>query len=387
MATPDVCTIIQSILSQKQQLALYNVPFPRFNLVSPYENNQYTETQLNMRRKCEILQYYNYNQNTKTNSFTKRQSFANLVKNGSTANKRAYCQNNSIPTPTSSCDVPGPVIMLQYDPTVPLYNFGNDLQNRSYAELMISMPNYQLYAMPSTFAFPPAPGIPHDVSQTTYTTEIPLGVLITNNTVKDVYSIKFQAPIFFWVRGVRDNTLIGSDIFQLQVQSVVVMFYYNDTVVNTINITRNNAKFIYDQTATNADNGYFQLSSISQSSTDEFYGTQYMGMLQVNSLQISDIPSPQLNSAVSNSILNVIYKVNVAIKYTYNYNNIINHVDNNNPANSVANKLISISTGFTANGSSPTSSGYVYQMSFLNPTPDDFSTSSFIQYPPPVTAY
>ena len=134
----NICNIINPILKDKQTHALNNVPPPRLNIVSPYP--AYSSFQLNMRRKVEILKYTSPQQNTKTNTFTKNQLFANLAKNMNAISQyqinepytNLVCIEDKIkPTLSTSCDVPGPPIILQYEPTVPLYNYVNS--NRSSA--------------------------------------------------------------------------------------------------------------------------------------------------------------------------------------------------------------------------------------------------------------
>lgn len=114
----------------KQNAALNNIPLERIALISPYP--AFTRTQLDMRRKVEILKYQNNTTNTKTNNFSKKQQWSMLV-NGVTKNASQIkikdkevteCPlDEFIPTLTTSSDVPGKVIVLQYDPSVPLYNF------------------------------------------------------------------------------------------------------------------------------------------------------------------------------------------------------------------------------------------------------------------------
>lgn len=84
-------TSCASELSQRRQLALYNRPLPRFSLTSPYP--YYTKSQLDMRRKVEILKHDN-NKNTKTNNLTKNQQWSMFV-NGKTQNTSKYHVNNN----------------------------------------------------------------------------------------------------------------------------------------------------------------------------------------------------------------------------------------------------------------------------------------------------
>lgn len=126
-------------ISRRRFFALNNQPSVRFELTSPYPI--YTSKELNMRRKVEILKYSNNAQNSKTNNFTKKEIWSRLAK-GNVEKKSQYeiekielrlkeeKECDKIPTSTTSCDVPGPPIMLYYDPSVPLYNYN---QQRNYA--------------------------------------------------------------------------------------------------------------------------------------------------------------------------------------------------------------------------------------------------------------
>jgi hypothetical protein len=124
-----------SVCSQRKQSKLLSAPPIRLELQpSPYP--AYNQQQLNMRRKIEILKYSGINQNTKTNSQSKSQKWSQITRGKNTVsasllkNGTFDCSGDEyIPTPTSSCDVPGPVIILQYDDTVPLYNYATNINN------------------------------------------------------------------------------------------------------------------------------------------------------------------------------------------------------------------------------------------------------------------
>lgn len=125
-------------LKVKRELANKNVPLDRITPVSPYPT--FTRIQLDMRRKVEILKYENNATNTKTNNFTKKQQWSMLV-NGTTKNASQVkirdklvpiCPlDDLIPTLSSASDVPGKVIILQLDPSVPLYNY---VSNEAYPQ-------------------------------------------------------------------------------------------------------------------------------------------------------------------------------------------------------------------------------------------------------------
>jgi hypothetical protein len=135
--------VCETNMKEKRAQALLNIPSDRITPISPYPT--YTRFQLDMRRKVEILKYENNATNTKTNNFTKKQQWSMLVngytKNGSQASIERELSNNGNPNPcpqdeflptlSSASDVPGKVIVLQYVPNVPLYNY---VSNEAFAQ-------------------------------------------------------------------------------------------------------------------------------------------------------------------------------------------------------------------------------------------------------------
>jgi|LauGreDrversion4_2_1035121.scaffolds.fasta_scaffold02389_5 hypothetical protein len=133
MSDNTVCTTVNNI----RKSLVFNVPGTRYTPVNPYSLG-YTQTQLDMRRKAEILQY----NNVSTGKATKKQSFVTAVKGS--LQRRTFsnyylktiqdgaeqsCPNDIyIPTLTTASDVPGPAMYLTYDPAVPLYNYNSQQQ-------------------------------------------------------------------------------------------------------------------------------------------------------------------------------------------------------------------------------------------------------------------
>lgn len=129
----DICNEIKKFHNYGQ---LHNTPQVRVELQpSPYDRG-FTKFQLDMRRKAEILKYSSNKQSGQTNSMTKKQQTALLLSGRSNGrsglsyyqrtniNQPVNCTNDDlIPTPTSSSDIPGPRIDLIYDESVPLYNY------------------------------------------------------------------------------------------------------------------------------------------------------------------------------------------------------------------------------------------------------------------------
>jgi hypothetical protein len=115
-------TLLCSIYTQRQQTLQFTPPPPRYDPISPYP--EHSQSQLNMRRKAEILQYKK--NSTQTNSkLTKSQKWGQIV-NGNFQQNKICPLDMYLPTPSSSCDVPGPTITLQFDPNIPLYNYENN---------------------------------------------------------------------------------------------------------------------------------------------------------------------------------------------------------------------------------------------------------------------
>ena len=111
---------------------LNNVPPPRFTPINPYP--QYTQTQLDMRRKCEIFKYAGSG-SQQSNSLNKKSQYAYLVSNTKIASRGTQytcTQDRTLPTLTSACDVPGKITVLTYDPNVNLYNYSTQVNSRVF---------------------------------------------------------------------------------------------------------------------------------------------------------------------------------------------------------------------------------------------------------------
>jgi len=159
-----------NIVAMKTRFKLFNVPPQRYdNLInSPYDicNNLqkvFTQEELNMRRKVEILKYSANQTSTKTNNLTKKEKWVQL--NNGYSQKRnlsySFIKKNLVPgttdyvqtcpsgtilyTPTYASNIPGKLINLYEDPNVPLYMYST--QRESYGiinqEVNIQEFNYE----------------------------------------------------------------------------------------------------------------------------------------------------------------------------------------------------------------------------------------------------
>ena len=119
--------------AQRANTFLNNMPPIRFLPINPYP--QSTKIQLDMRRKCEIFKYAGSGSTQQTNSLSKKQQFASLVNNSGSRGTQYTCtQDRTLPTLTTACDVPGPVQILTYDPSVNLYNYSYQINSRVFPD-------------------------------------------------------------------------------------------------------------------------------------------------------------------------------------------------------------------------------------------------------------
>lgn len=139
-------TDITNFCRSRRLLFVYNTPPVRYNTTSPYVDTSYNQYDLDMRRKAEILKY---NTSTQQGQITKTKRWGQLVninvRTTSSANLSVICNSDEfIPTLTSACDVPGPIITLKNDPAVPLYNYKRNVDSYSILDLLESTDPYQI---------------------------------------------------------------------------------------------------------------------------------------------------------------------------------------------------------------------------------------------------
>lgn len=157
---------LHTICNLRKRQQLFAMPSFRATPISPY-NGTVTQTQLDMRRKAEILKYAGNRMNTQTNSQTQQQRYNQVI--SGMYQSRPYITtytdtviyvydkeldmeipiithtpvysnpdpdcplDDMIPVPTSSSDVPGPIIQLYNDTNIPLYNYNATMNNNIYA--------------------------------------------------------------------------------------------------------------------------------------------------------------------------------------------------------------------------------------------------------------
>jgi len=271
--------LLFNICQQRRRAQMFPIPPSRTELESspyntPINGNVYTQHDIDMRRKAEILKYNSNKVSTQTNNLTKYQKFSLLV-NGYTQSipqsistdltiQRACPADALIPTPTSSSDIPGPVIMLVDNESVPLYNYVNPTYTRSYSTLP---PNNT------------------DLFSIVYNENTKYSIVDLSATVSSIYireaidrqftTFQLNIPIGIYASGdISNNT--GSNI-SIRISSVKLNVFYNDTIVTTS----------YGITAPTIVTNFLDVSFNVNRQQGTFSLVQYVGSLKTNNLKLA----------------------------------------------------------------------------------------------------
>ena len=229
------CSKSELIFNQSRKMQLLNIPPTRYTPTSPYPG--FMQSQLDMRRKVEILKYPANNTNSKTNNFTKSENWAQLIRGNyqrrsipqydilhaiNNNNILDCSSNSSVLTPTSSSGIPGPVVYLYEDPKVPLYNYN---VVRSYS--ILDENNFQKW---NTNAYNDI--ICNNGNETLITL---LG--IRKYIDKPTYTFNIQTSVGIYVVGNINSTGYSTPL-SFSITSITCNIYYNNNVVSTPTVTR-----------------------------------------------------------------------------------------------------------------------------------------------------
>ena len=140
MSTQNTNNEFCNIYNQRKLIAVNNIPLPRSEIVSPYPN--FTQYQLDMRRKTEILKYKD--QPSKVKTYTKKINFSRIMQGlnqniPQTTNALNCINNEFVPTPSYKSGIPGPNITLLKNPNVPLYNYNGILNKNVVSQSDLSI--------------------------------------------------------------------------------------------------------------------------------------------------------------------------------------------------------------------------------------------------------
>ena len=250
-ATASACAQRELYLSFRQH-------GPRVETVSPYPQN--TILQLDMRRKVEILKYKK--QTSNSNVSTKAQKWKQVVRlsqKNPMSSKNIPCPSDALmPTPSSSCDIPGPIITLQYDPKVPLYKYGYSPERYN----LVNPPNNIDY---TTF----------EVSDGEFpqSTSSPLCYLVLKNPTKTMYNYQFQMPISIYFTGYKDIASMNQNVSYINVTlfNAACEIRFNNLVVPNMNPVIDKSNIISLLISVKDSIGYFE-------------ATSYVGLINVTNI-------------------------------------------------------------------------------------------------------
>lgn len=321
---------------QQKQRALYNIPPFRFNLTTPYvyltdaTNPLFSKQQLDMRRKVEILKHTK--NNSKQNQFTQKSKYSLMSKSSSSqmsqyainafdTNPTGCPTNVYKATPNSACDVPGPLLFLQNDPTVPLYNYNTGVYNRTLALLPPSAPyQYNIFTKNEIQYLNQAfntirPDIRNPLNVIDSATNIisastttDVGALIIGTLINQGdYSFSLSSPIGFWMVGYIDQSksrLVSHNI-NINISSVYLQVFYNQTPILA------NAKQVYPSYGNGLSDISFNVQNLNKVKTTNFYTIQYIGTLNLINVTLPVQPG-------------YIYEIQLTFNYTYAVQDFVN---------------------------------------------------------------
>lgn len=219
------CNVLQQLRRRRTST---DMPL-RFDNLAATPYHIYTQYELDMRRKAEILQYRANNTNTMQNNLTRSQIYSQMV-NGSyqITNQRNICPNSTIAKPTYYSDVPGPAQYLYLNPEIPLYNLR---VTREYTDMYYSNNDKWIYT-----------SYKNVISNST--SDVLIGSLTIKNGIDDTsYSFSLRIPINIYVIG-KNNTNLDSTIDFNRIASTISIssgycnVYYNDTLLNSTSVAR-----------------------------------------------------------------------------------------------------------------------------------------------------
>lgn len=283
---------ITTICNQRFKQMMFTVPPQRFTPISPYP--QYTQAELDMRRKAEVLSYSAAKSNTKTNNYTKAEKYALFVSGVTQSNSYPSltkttssvkfiagnlffgtsdvslttfsqtiitatakpCPNlDMIPTPTFASDVPGPIQYLHRDLTIPLYNYATN--QRSYSQEPVSETNkwstiinqnqlcYNGISTP-IFSF----GILNPIDKPSYNYTYTTPVALTYSATVTTSSSSFIDISNITLSVANAQSLVFYSDKQVQYVSPVCTFQ-NSSIIFDISFTPQNGKTSYSVSITN----------------------------------------------------------------------------------------------------------------------------------------
>ena len=261
----DDTTTLNNNCQQRTIYLTHQTPNIRFNPISPYP--AYTKFELDMRRKAEILK--NNKNDGNIANLSKAERWSKLNTNQRTFSKRAVvnCPNVIVYTPTTSSDVPGPVMDLFLDRTIPLYNYLSNDYRTYELNFKANDVNYNIIANNDIF-------FNQDLSSNF------LYMIFTNPT-NFSYTFSFNSPMSILIKGIKltvppKNSVRARNV-NVAISKIAFSVFYGNANIIPLSIPV--------ITAPVSD----MLLSLSLTQGN-FYASKYVGNLLVENLTLSAQP-------------------------------------------------------------------------------------------------
>lgn len=244
----------------------------RYSIISPYvyQNGSllYSQQDLDMRRKAEILKY-----DRSTNSSTRKNDWAYLSKKNK---KNVPCPERRLPKSSTCSNVPGKAIMLYQDNRVPLYKFHQEAKQFRFQN--IPYDNYK-----RLFDLFPIFNIKNDNNEEANFLDI-----IILNPNDNTYRFNFTIPISITFEA--DLIAPSSDddvsVVQLELFNAIFRVLYSDTEVYVHSVPYRSSPALYSD-ITNATNSIS--IDISDSVSGKVTCSRYIGNIIVNNVSLQTV--------------------------------------------------------------------------------------------------
>ncbi len=263
---------IKTACEQRRFNLLYNVPLVRNEKTSPYPS--YSSAQLNMRRKVEVLKH-NKNSN-QDRSLSAKEKQALILKGNYRGNVLFCADDHKIAVKTSSSDVPGPIITLQEDKSIPLYNYKT---NTFASAISTSEENTEFL-----FIVLPNVSCSSGLNNTTNISSI-----LIKDTTKTNFSI--VTPILFKLEGVNIPIDASNSEISINVNNIDSKVFYGSSVISN------------DTSTPTIENADFKVKlSTSATTPFNFSAQRYVGYLTISNITLNPSPGFSYNIGISYNV-------------------------------------------------------------------------------------
>jgi len=284
--------VVCNLITQRNRFLSLLTPPARYTPVSPYPT--YTKTQLDMRRKVEILQYKK--NTTQLYQTTKSQKWSQLA--NANSNRYTICSKNPyVASPSSACDVPGPLVYLSYDPTVPLYNYatGQNTYAMYYTspdvtwdfKLSSDISGGNMVAALEGETEPQEGEEGYEIIEYEATPNQLIGTLMIQNIKDPITTYRFTIPIGLFVTGKTMGEPSGNLVTTQITSAALKVYFYSDTVSGADPTTPPLLTIPITNSLTNTNILDLSMSLIPTVVGGNFSASQYIGDIIVPNIKLN----------------------------------------------------------------------------------------------------